>query len=98
MAVSVGMQGFVRHTAAMRHLRWPGSHPAPAALAAAGCLILAACGGGSHHGPAKPGPKPSASASVAAEPDSGAAAVAAITANWEAVFNGKGAIPQRLAL
>jgi hypothetical protein len=96
MAVSVGMQGFVRHTAAMRHLRWPGSRPAPAVLAAAGCLILAACGGGSHHGPTKP--KPAASASVAAEPASGPAAVAAITANWETVFNGKGALPRRLAL
>jgi hypothetical protein len=79
----------------MRSLSWPVPRQAPAVLAAAGCLILAACGGGgSHHPPAKP----TASASTAAEPVSGPVAVAAITANWKTVFNGKASIPRRLAL
>jgi len=80
----------------MRSLSWPGLRQAPAALAAAGCLILVGCGGGgsSQHPPATP----AASASTAAEPTSGPAAVAAITANWKTVFNGKAPIPQRLAL
>jgi hypothetical protein len=82
----------------MRSLSWPGLRQAPAAFAAAGCLILAACGGGggSQHPPATP--TPTASASTAAEPTSGPAAVAAITANWKTVFNGKAPIPRRLAL
>ncbi len=81
----------------MRSLHWPGLRQASAALAATGCLILAACGGGggSHH-PA--GPNPTASATTAAEPASGPAAVAAIRANWRTVFNGKAPIPRRLAL
>ena len=81
----------------MRSLHWPGLRQASAALAATGCLILAACGGGggSHH---PTGPKPTASATTAAEPTSGPAAVAAITANWKTVFNGKAPIPSRLAL
>ena len=64
--------------------------------AVAGCLILAACGGGggSHQSSARP----TASATTAAEPTSGPAAVAAITANWKTVFNGKAPIPSRLAL
>lgn len=78
----------------MRSLHWPGVRHASAALAATGCLILAACGGGGS--PA--GPKPTASATAAAEPTSGPAAVAAITANWKTVFNGKASIPSRLAL
>jgi hypothetical protein len=80
----------------MRSLSWPGLRQAPAVLAAAGCLILAGCGGsgGSQHPPATP----TASASTAAEPTSGPAAVAAITANWKTVFNGKAPIPRRLAL
>jgi len=85
----------------MNHVHRPGLPPALAALAAAGCLALAACGGGGsgHHGPAKsPGPKPAASTAVAAEPTSGPAAVAAVTANWETVFNGKASITSRLAL
>ena len=84
------------HTATMRSLSWPGLRKAPAALAAAGCLILAACGGGgaSHHASASP----AVSASTAAEPTSGPAALAAITANWKTVFNGKEPIPRRLAL
>jgi hypothetical protein len=85
----------VWHTAAMCRLHWPGARRASAALAAAGCLILAACGGGGSHHPAA---KPTASASSAAEPVSGPAAVAAITANWKTVFNGKAPIPLRLAL
>jgi hypothetical protein len=81
----------------MRSRYGPGPRQAWAALAVAGCLILAACGGSSPS--AKPAsPKPSASASAAAEPTSGAAAVAAITANWKTVFNGKAPIPRRLAL
>ena len=91
--VSVGVRAFVWHTATMRSLHWPGLRQAPAALAATGCLILAACGGGSH-----PSAKPTASASTAAEPVSGPAALAAITANWKTVFNGKASIPSRLAL
>ena len=80
----------------MRSLYWPGLRQASAALAATGCLILAACGGGSPA--AKPAsPKPTSS-TAAAEPASGAAAVAAITANWKTVFNGKAPIPRRLAL
>jgi hypothetical protein len=78
----------------MRSLHWPGVRHASAALAATGCLILAACGGGGS--PASP--KPTASATAAAEPVSGPAAVAAITANWKTVFNGKASIPSRLAL
>jgi hypothetical protein len=79
----------------MRSLHWPWVRHASAALAAAGCLILAACGGGSGS-PASP--KPTAGATTAAEPASGPAAVAAITANWKTVFNGKAPIPSRLAL
>jgi hypothetical protein len=81
----------------MRSLSWPGLRQVPVAVAATGCLILAACGGGgssSHHASATPTP----SASVPAEPTSGPAAVAAITANWKTVFNGKAPIPRRLAL
>ena len=81
----------------MRSRYGPEPRQAWAALAVAGCLILAACGGGSPS--AKPAsPKPSASATAAAEPTSGPAAVAAITANWKTVFNGKAPIPRRLAL
>jgi hypothetical protein len=80
----------------MRSLHWPGLRQATAAVAATGCLILAACGGGGS-GPHSPA-KPTASATTAAEPVSGPVAVAAITANWKTVFNGKAAIPQRLAL
>ena len=78
----------------MRGVHWPGLRQVSAA--AAGCLILAACGGGggSHQSSAKP----TASVTAAAEPTSGPAAVAAITANWKTVFNGKAPIPSRLAL
>ena len=79
----------------MRSLHWPWVRHASAALAATGCLILAACGGG---GGSPASPKPTASATAAAEPVSGPAAVAAITANWKTVFNGKASIPSRLAL
>jgi hypothetical protein len=82
----------------MRSLHWPGLRQSPAALAAAGCLLLAACGGGSvsHSSSTTPAtPKP---ATTAAEPASGPAAVAAIRANWETVFNGKASLPSRLAL
>ena len=85
----------VWHTATMRSLHWPGGRHAAAALAATGCLILAACGGG---GGSPTSPKPTAGATTAAEPTSGPAAVAAITANWKTVFNGKASIPSRLAL
>ncbi|MGD0244248.1 MAG: hypothetical protein ABSB59_28545 [Streptosporangiaceae bacterium] len=81
----------------MHSLRWPGLRRASTALAASGCLILAACGGGSPA--AKPSsPKPTASATAPAEPVSGPAAVAAITANWKTVFNGKAPLARRLAL
>jgi len=87
----------VWHTATMRSLHWPGLRQAGAVLAAAGCLALAACGGGSPA--AKPSsPKPTASAPASAEPVSGAAAVAAITANWKTVFDGKAPLDRRLAL
>ena len=77
----------------MGSVHWPG--PRQALAVAAGCLILAACGsGGSHQSTAKP----TTTATTAAEPTSGPAAVAAITANWETVFNGKASIPSRLAL
>ena len=80
-SVSVRVRPFVWHTATMRSLSWPGLRQAPAALAATGFLILAACGGGSSSHP--PSANPTASASTAAEPTSGfTAAVAAITANW----------------
>ena len=83
------------HTATMRSLHWPGLRRAWAVLAAAGCLTLAACGGGSTPAPSA-SPKPTATRS--AEPVSGAAAVAAITANWKTVFNGKAPLDRRLAL
>jgi hypothetical protein len=101
MVVLVGVRPIVRHTATMRYVHWPGLHRAFAALAVTGCLILAGCGGGggSNHPSAKPSsPKPTASATTAGEPASGAAAVAAITANWKTVFNGKVSIPRRIAL
>jgi len=79
----------------MRGLHRLGLRQASAVLAAAACLILAACGGSSS---TSAGTKPTASASAPGEPVSGAAAVAAITANWKTVFNGKAPIPQRLAL
>jgi hypothetical protein len=66
-------------------------------MAVAGCLILAACGGGGHHPAASHHARPSATSAVA-EPSAGAGAVAAITANWKTVFNGKAPIPERLAL
>jgi hypothetical protein len=70
---------------------------AAVAVAATSCLILAACGasGGSQHQPAK---SPSPGVTASAEPTSGPAAVDAITANWNTVFNGKASIPSRLAL
>jgi hypothetical protein len=79
----------------MRSVYWPGPRQASAAAAAMGCLILAACGGGGSH---QSTAKPTASATTAAEPTSGPAAVAAITANWKTVFNGKASIPNRSAL
>jgi len=83
----------------MRSLHWPRPRQASAALAATGCLILAACGGGGSHPSTNPtSPHPTASATTAAEPASGPAAVAAITANWKTVFNGKAPTPSRLAL
>jgi hypothetical protein len=85
---------FVWHTATMRSLHWPGLRQASAALAATGCLILAACGGGG----STASQNPTASTTTAAEPTSGPAAVAAIKANWETVFNGQAPIPSRLAL
>ena len=93
--VSVGVRPFVWHTATMRSLHRPALRQVLAALAATGCLIVVACGGGGgHHTSAKP----TASATTAAEPVTGPAAVAAITANWKTVFNGKAPIPSRLAL
>lgn len=85
----------------MRSLHWPGLRQASAALAATGCLILAACGGGggsAHPSTQSVGPKPTPSAAQAAEPESGPAALAAIRANWKTVFNGKASIASRLAL
>jgi len=79
----------------MRSLHRAGLRQASAALAATGCLILAACGGG---GSERPLAKPTAGVSPAAEPASGPAAVAAISANWKTVFDGKASIPRRLAL
>jgi len=76
----------------MSSVRWPGPRQA---LAAAGCLILAACGSSASH---QSTATPTVSASAAAEPTSGSAAVAAITANWETVFNGKAPLPSRTAL
>ncbi len=86
------------HTATMRSLHWPGLRQASAVLAATGCLILTACGGGGSPSAKPASPKPTASATAAAEPVSGPAAVAAITANWKTVFNGKAPLPRRLAL
>jgi hypothetical protein len=81
----------------MRCLHWPELRPVWAVMAATGCLILAACGGGSSSSAKPASPAATASASTA-EPTSGPAAVAAITANWKTVFNGKAPIPRRLAL
>jgi hypothetical protein len=68
--------------------------PRQALAAVAGCLILAACGssGGSHQSTAR-----TAASATTAEPASGPAAVAAITANWKTVFNGKAPILGRTA-
>jgi hypothetical protein len=82
----------------MRSQHGPRLRRASAALAATGCLILAACGGGGSHPAKSASPKPTASATASAEPVSGPAAVAAITANWKTVFNGKAPLPRRLAL
>jgi hypothetical protein len=79
----------------MRSLHRAGLRQASAALAATGCLIVAACGGGGGHHPLA---KPTAIVATAPEPASGPAAVAAITANWKTVFDGKASIPRRLAL
>ena len=79
----------------MRSLHRAGLRQASAALAATGCLILGACSSG---GSAHPSATPTATATTAAEPTSGPAAVAAIKANWQTVFNGKAPIPCRLAL
>jgi hypothetical protein len=86
---------FVGHTPTMRYPYWPGLRHVWATLAATGCLILTACGGGavSHHPSSTP-----TSAPAAAEPASGPAAVAAIEANWKTVFNGKAPLPDRLGL
>jgi hypothetical protein len=81
----------------MRCLHWPELRPVWAVMAATGCLILAACGGSSSSSAKPTSPASTASASTA-EPTSGPAAVAAITANWKTVFNGKAPIPRRLAL
>jgi hypothetical protein len=80
----------------MRYLQRPDLRRASAALAATGCLTLAACGGGgsSNH----PSAKPTATAGTAAEPSSGPAAAAAIEANWKTVFNGKAPLARRLDL
>jgi hypothetical protein len=77
----------------MRSVHRPGLRQVSAAVA--GCLILAACGGGGSH---QSSAQPTVSATAAAEPTSGPAAVAAITANWKTVFNGKAPIASRLAL
>jgi hypothetical protein len=60
-------------------------------------MIVAGCGGGSPQHSAK-SHSPRSTANSAAEPASGPGAVAAITANWKTVFNGKLSIPVRLAL
>src|SRR5215472_16055778 len=81
----------------MKSTHWSGPCQVPAALAVTGCLIVAACGGSAsnqHHSAKRPSP----SATASGEPSSGPAAVAAITANWKKVFNGKASIPSRLAL
>ena len=82
----------------MRSQYWPGLRRAWAVLAASGCLTLAACGGSGASDHPSESPTARASASASAEPTSGPAAVAAITANWKTVFNGKAPIPRRLAL
>jgi hypothetical protein len=69
---------------------------APLGLALA-ALCLAACSGGSSPGqPASHSRSPSPSPT--AVPSTGAAAIAAIRANWQEVFNGKIPISQRLKL
>src|SRR5215469_9568170 len=81
----------------MKSTHWSGPCQVPAALAVTGCLMVAACGGSAsnqHHSAKRPSP----SATASGEPSSGPAAVAAITANWKTVFNGKASIPSRLAL
>jgi hypothetical protein len=85
---------FLWHAPTMRHLHRQGQDLVLAAVAATGCLILAACGGSS--GSHQPAPKPSSVAT--SEPSSGPAAVAAIMANWKTVFNGKASLPIRLEL
>ena len=83
----------------MLSLHWPRLRQASAALAATACLILVGCGGSGHPNSAKSvSPHPTVTATAAAEPTSGPAAVAAIRANWETVFNGQAPLPRRLAL
>jgi hypothetical protein len=98
--VSVGVRPLVWHTATMLSLHWPRLRQASAALAATACLIMAGCGGGGGHpnSTKSVSPHPTVTAATAAEPTSGPAAVAAITANWKTVFNGKAPLPRRLAL
>jgi hypothetical protein len=80
----------------------------PAAVLVAAGLALTACSSGSSSGtspsasatPSTASPTASAtpSASASAEPTTGAAAIAAIKANWAAFFSSKTPIARRLAL
>jgi hypothetical protein len=83
----------------MRTFDWPAPRRGLAGLAALACLGLAACGNGSSSA-ATPAVSHSAQppATSPVEPTSGAAAKAAIVANWQTFFNGKASIPSRLAL
>jgi len=74
----------VWHTATMRSLHWPGLRQAPAALAATGCLILAACGGGG--GGQHPSAKPTASTTMAALVQDGAQVAAFVEAQAKTSF------------
>jgi glucose/arabinose dehydrogenase len=81
----------------MTSIGWPGPHRASAAVGALLCVTLAACSGGG--AAASPSPHPAhARAAAAAEPVSGPAAVASVTANWKTFFSGAAPIPRRLAL
>jgi len=71
-------------------------HRASAAASALLCVTVAACSGGAAAG--RPAHPAQSRAAATAEPVSGPAAIASVTANWKTFFSGTAPIPRRLAL